>query len=288
MFKPDSLVLFPQPSLGRVTFVRAIRAIFGPFAKNQTVKMVLRDVHNLLSPVMTNEYALILLKIRALACRLQTAGRMSCTLCVELILGFFVSEIFGHNWIQYSQYVSPPLDSIGSPSLLATGIFREGGSALQEYRLAISQALVSTITAAILGQSQIRTRRAGDEMSCVLEGTLPKEYLDGVPTVDLLCLLVRHASTLRRCQVDPAIGLGLFCIVLDGTLKLDVWVNAGTVGTITTAEFDQCLGAAIRAILALPRPGMITKEDSYYWGVEMPGWLVVKPRQRSWEGAWFF
>lgn len=196
---------------------------------------------------------------------------MSCITCTGLILAFFEAEVFGHNWGQYSQYASPQRedsDSKDSPTLHEAGIFREDGTALQEYPIWIPHDLIRKTNAATLGQSQIRTLKASDAMSYVLEGVLPEGYLNGVPTVDLLRLLVRHASTLRRCQVDPGTGLDLFCVTLEGTLKLDVWVNAGTASASSPAEFDRCLGTAIQAILALPRPGMITREDSYYWGVE--------------------
>ena len=147
------------------------------------------------------------------------------------------------------------MDSIGSPELLAAGVFRESGSALQNYPIAIPQELFDVISSVTLGLPQIRAFKRDSDDGHALEAVLSNEYLDGVPTVELLQLLVKSASTLRRCKVDPSIGIGLFCVTLNGTLKLDVWRNANTLANcITSADFDQGLGNAIKAILALSRP----------------------------------
>lgn len=176
---------------------------------------------------------------------------MACGQCTKLIVDFFDAEILGHNWASYTTFESPLLTSQSSPSLVAMGVFRSGGCAVQESAHAAAQESVATINAATFGQVSIRRLCTIADNQCTLEAVLPREFLDGVPTVDILRLLVKNAPTLRRCKVNPQLGLELFCVTLEGTLKVDVWTNTST---FSTDNYDQCLGRAINDILALPRP----------------------------------
>ena len=263
MFTPESLISFPKPFFSRIAFAGSVRAILYPFAEDQVVSRTLEKVNNLRLPIISNESALILLKLRAFASKQENGtnyllilvGMMSCEACMKLVLSFFDTEIFAHNLNVYPPFLSPPLDSIGSPTLFTTGVFRERGLALQRYDLDIPQELFRVIDAVLFSEPQIRILVPTEDNEYIFEAVLPEGYLDGILTVDLLRLLVEHAQTLRRCRVDPLIGIGLFCVTLDGELKLDVWRNANTTKSrVTPTEFDQNLGRVIKGILNLHRP----------------------------------
>lgn len=255
MFTPQSLVIFPVPCFSRITFANSIKSILEPFIGTQMINKMLRNIQDTLSPTPSIESTIILLKLRAFASKHHATRKMTCNTCMELILGFFENEILGHSWDFYVPYTSPPLDSIGSPALLETGVFREGGNAFQNYPSTASQEVFDLIRDVTLLQPQVRVCARGGEGECILEAVLPEEYLNGIPTVEILRLLLKNAATLRRCRVNPLLGMDLVCLTLDGTLKVDVWRNANTAGEITSStEFDQCLGVAIQKILDLPRP----------------------------------
>ena len=130
-----------------MSFARSVQAVLDPFPENQILKMAIRSIRNLLLPVMTNESALLLLKLRAFGSKQQTGtnyllildGKITCEACMKLVLGFFVTEVFGHNWELYPPFVSPPLDSISSPALLATECFVKAGMPSKDLMLRFPQ-----------------------------------------------------------------------------------------------------------------------------------------------------
>ena len=169
---------------------------------------------------------------------------------MRLIVAFFNAEVFGHNWDAYAAFASPVLHPMTSPSLLSIGVFRNDGRAVQQRPLTFAHELFAAVSAVVLGQAHVRTLKEFKNDQCTLEAILPREYLNGVPTVELLRLLVKLAPTMRRCRVDPQLGLILFVITLDGILKLDVWSHADT---LLVEEFNTSLGRGIKGILALNR-----------------------------------